>query len=114
MNRADERALAWALADTAGPRLSVEARVRLNMEIGAGELDVAITNLMAFYGRTGTAIPRDLAVALNAWIFGYTGSPAEAHLHQLVNRIPLQSADVQRRLLAKPALRSARVDSRIS
>ena len=114
MNRVDERALAWTLVDTAGPRLSIEARVRLNTEIGAGELDVAITHLLAFCGRTGTAIPRGLAAPLNAWIFGYTGTPAEAHLRQLMSRIPLQSADIQRHSLAKRALRSTRVDSRVS
>ena len=52
--------------------------MRLNAEIGAGELDVAITHLLAFCGRTGTAIPRDLAAPLNAWIFGDMGTPAEA------------------------------------
>ena len=44
MNRVDERARAWTLVDTAGPRLSIEARARLNTEIGAGELDVAISS----------------------------------------------------------------------
>ncbi|OPX12339.1 hypothetical protein [Mycobacterium sp. AT1] len=88
MNRADERALAWELVDGAKLSPSTGARVRLNMMIGAGELDSAILELLTLYAHTGTALSGELLVALEAWVFGYTGAPAEAELRHLLDQIP--------------------------
>lgn len=88
MNRADERALAWDLADAAAPYLSTAARVRLNMMIGAGEFDGAVLELLAFYAHTGTAISGGLFNALEAWVFGYTGTAAGERLRLLMDRVP--------------------------
>jgi hypothetical protein len=85
MNRADERALAWALADAAAPYLPREARVRLSMKIGAGELDGAIVDLLTFYGHTETRISLELIAPLDVWIFGYRGPAAD-------QRNPIQQA----------------------
>jgi hypothetical protein len=95
MNRADARVLAWSLVDAASRYLSAGARASLNMKIGAGELDSAIIEMLTFFGDTKTAIARDLAVNLDAWIFGYTGTPAEGRFRKLLARIPLQDSDSQ-------------------
>lgn len=90
MNRAEERVLAWALADAAAPFLTAEVRVGVNAKIGAGELDGAIVDVLTLLGRAGATISRDLATQLSLWLAGYLGAPVEAQLRGLVERIPLQ------------------------
>jgi hypothetical protein len=93
MNRADERTLAWALVDAAGPRLPVVTRARLTMMIGAGELAEAIVDLLTTYASSRIAMSRELLLQLNAWTFGYEGTPAAASLQRLVERISKQPSD---------------------
>lgn len=58
MNRAEERVLAWALADAAAPFLTAEVRVGVNAKIGAEELDGAIVDVLTLLGRAGATISR--------------------------------------------------------
>ena len=90
MNRADERALAWALADAAAASLPVEARVQLNIKLGAGELTSAITDLLTFYAGSETPISLELIGALDVWIGGYQGTDVEPVLRRSFDRIPLR------------------------
>ena len=53
-----------------------------------GELDGALIELLRFCGDAKTVLPRELLRRVDGWIFGYTGTPAETQLRELLNRIP--------------------------
>ena len=58
MNRTDEGALAWALADSAKVFLKPADRARMCAKIGAGEQGSAIKHLLVFYSNTDRATVR--------------------------------------------------------
>jgi hypothetical protein len=87
VNRGEEQALAWALADSAAPLLSRKARTWLCAQIGAGELLSAITEVLGVYGRSNAEMPTELAESVAAWLLGYQGSDSEPGLLRLVARI---------------------------
>jgi hypothetical protein len=68
MNRADEGALAWALADWATAFLNPADRAWLCAKIGAGEQDSAITDLLTFYANTDAELPRELVTSIDLGI----------------------------------------------
>jgi hypothetical protein len=74
MNRAEQTSFAWALADVAKPFIRKDARAWLHAEIGAGDLEIAITNLLSGFLRTNRRLPLELDTQLRAWIAGYSGS----------------------------------------
>lgn len=87
MNRADEGALAWALADSAMVFLKPADRAQLCAKIGAGEQGSAIKDLLIFYSNTDTELPCELAARIRAWIQGYEGSDSEPILRRMYDRI---------------------------
>jgi hypothetical protein len=87
MNRADEGALAWALADSATALLKPADRAWLCAKIGAGEQGSAIRDLLMFYANTHAELPSKLAGPIRAWIQGYVGSDSEPILRQIYDRI---------------------------
>jgi hypothetical protein len=107
MNRAEERILAWALVDAAAPYLSGETRTGLNMTIGAGELESAITDLLTFFADGDAVIDGGLFLKLDAWIFGYKGTPVEGQLRDLLERIPVQLNGSHARRAVRAAHQSA-------
>lgn len=60
MNRTDEGALAWALADSAKVFLKPADRARMCAKIGAGEQGSAIKHLLIFYSNTDAELPCEL------------------------------------------------------
>jgi hypothetical protein len=111
MNRADEGALGWALANSATGFLRPGARAWLCAKIGAGEQESATRDLLTFYANSSNAeLPRELAAPIRAWIRGYVGSDSEALLRRLYDRIKVSdttqvtdqtSTFTRRRLVAK-------------
>ena len=120
MNRADEGALAWALANSATGLLRPGARAWLCAKIGAGEQGSAIRDLLTFYANNSKAeLPCELAAPIRAWIRGYVGSDSEPLLRRLYDRIKVSdtaqvtqtSAFTRRRLVAKRSDHAMRVRS---
>ena len=111
MNRADEGALAWALANSATGLLRPGARAWLCAKIGAGEQASAIRDLLTFYANNSKAeLPCELAAPIRVWIRGYVGSDSEPPLLRLYDRIKVSdttqvtdqtSTFTRRRLVAK-------------
>ncbi|MDT5362561.1 MAG: hypothetical protein QOC69_4323 [Mycobacterium sp.] len=110
MNRADEGALAWALAKSAAGFLRPGARAWLCAKIGAGEQENAITDLLSFYANSDAELPSELAAPIRAWIRGYTGSDSEPLLRRFYDQITVSatiqmtdqtSAFTQHRLITK-------------
>src|ERR1700737_2827843 len=111
MNRADEGALAWALANSATGFLRPGARAWLCAKIGAGEQESGIRDLLTFYANNNKAeLPCELAAPIRAWIRGYVGSDSEPLLRRLYDRIKVSdttqvtdqtSTFTRRRLVAK-------------
>jgi hypothetical protein len=111
MNRADEGALAWALANSATGFLRPGARAWLCAKIGAGEQEGAIRDLLSFYANSSKAeLPCELAGPIRAWIRGYVGSDSEPLLRRLYDRIKVSdttqvtdqtSTFTRRRLVAR-------------
>lgn len=91
MNRADEGALAWALANSARAFLRPGARAWLCAKIGAGEHESAIRDLLSFYANGEAQLPRELAPPIRAWIRGYVGSDSEPTLRHLYDRISVSA-----------------------
>jgi hypothetical protein len=87
MNRAEELALAWALADAATTLLRPDARTWLCAKIGAGEQESAIMDLLAVCARSRAELPPELAASVQTWIRGYAGSDTEPILRRLVDAI---------------------------
>jgi hypothetical protein len=87
MNRADEGALAWALANSAAGFLRPGARAWLCAKIGAGEQESAIGDLLTFYANSNAELPCELAAPIRAWIRGYVGSDSEPLLRSLYDQI---------------------------
>jgi hypothetical protein len=87
MNRAEQASLAWALADAARPILRKDSQAWLHAEIGAGDLETAIADLLLGFVRTNTALPDELTARLGAFIVGYSGSPHGMELQRLVDCI---------------------------
>jgi hypothetical protein len=110
MDKAHELVLAWALADSAAEHLSAEARVRLCTKIGAGELDSAIGELLAFFAHTQAELPDDLAASLRVWIRGYAGTERGPALLQLYHRIRVSAGTQTSR--SEPAAKSRRLVAR--
>jgi hypothetical protein len=122
MNRADEGALAWALADSATAFLKRADRVRLCAKIGAGEQSSAIEDLLLFYANTDAELPCELAARVRAWIQGYAGTDNGANLRDIYDRISVSATNnarhqrpeaeahrSPRRLPAKRSAHAARV-----
>ena len=110
MNRADEGALAWALANSVTRFLRPGARSWLCAKIGAGDQDRAIRDLLTFYANSKLELPYELAGPIRAWIRGYVGSDSEPLLRRLYDRIKVSdttqvtdqtSTFTRRRLVAK-------------
>jgi hypothetical protein len=87
MNRADEGALAWALANSATGFLRPGARAWLWAKIGAGEQGSAIRELLTFYANSNAELPCELAASIRVWIRGYVGSDNEPFLRRLYDQI---------------------------
>ena len=87
MNRADEIALAWALADSATAFLKPADRAWLCAKIGAGEQGSAIRDVLVFYANTHVELPSQLAGPIRLWIQGYVGSDSEPILRRIYDRI---------------------------
>jgi hypothetical protein len=87
MNRADEGALAWALANSVTRFLRPGARAWLCAKIGAGDQDRAIRDLLTFYANSKVELPDELAGPIRAWIRGYVGSDSETLLRRLYDQI---------------------------
>ena len=92
MNRAEEVSLAWALTTAASAFVPEPARLWLCAKIGAGEPENAIMDTLAFYARTNSELPVELAVPVRAWIRGYAGSDREPILRRLVAEIRVAAA----------------------
>jgi hypothetical protein len=87
MNRAQESALVWALADCASAHLHQQARARLCVKIGAGEQEGVMMDLLQWYARNNIELPSGLADGVRSWIGGYSGSDYEPLLRSLLDRI---------------------------
>jgi hypothetical protein len=121
MNRADEGDLAWALADSATTFLNRVDHARLCTQIGAGEQDSAIRDLLTFYANTYAELPHQLAAPIRAWIDGYAGTDNEPAFRRIYERInvsatisigqqpPVDLHHPPGRLIAKRSQRSARI-----
>jgi hypothetical protein len=110
MNRARELSFVWALADWAVEYMTPDARVRLCTKIGAGEMDSAIADLLAFYSNSQVELPYELAAPIREWIQGYAGTVREPDLMRRYDRIrvaivtpttPAESAVKARPLVAR-------------
>jgi hypothetical protein len=106
MNRVDERALAWALADSATGFLKCGDRALLCAKIGAGEQDSAIRDLLVFYANTGAELPSTLAAQVRTWIQGYAGSESEPILRRVYDRISVSATSKGRQRTEAEAHRS--------
>jgi hypothetical protein len=93
MNRTDEGALAWDLADSASVFLKPAYRARLCAKIGAGEQDSAIKDLLTFYANTDAELPCELAARVRTWIQGYARSDNEPILRRIYDRISVSATN---------------------
>lgn len=119
MNRTDEGALAWALADSATSYLKPAARAWLCAKIGAGEHESAIKDLLVFYASADAELPCQLAGPIREWIHGYAGTDSEPTPQHLYDQITVSTAANQqrrvehhyrpRRLIAQRSQRIARI-----
>jgi hypothetical protein len=92
VNLVDERALAWALLDSATAFLKPAYRAALCAKIGAGERYKAIRELLASFANTQAEMPFELAAPTRKWIQGYAGSDSEPILRNVYDRIQLSVA----------------------
>jgi hypothetical protein len=104
VNRTDEGALAWALADSASKFLDPVKRAWMCAKIGAGEHGNAIRELLALYANTRSELPCELATPLQAWIRGYAGSESEPILQHMYDRISVSVEKAASRELAEAEL----------
>lgn len=90
LNRFDQRALAWSLAEIATPYLSSEWRLWLCAAIGAGELEGALIALLDRCAELDIALPDNVSEHVHNWLAGYAGTdlakkfalyPASAQYH---------------------------------
>lgn len=108
MNRADEGALAWALADSATTFLSSIDHAWLCTKIGVGEWDSAIRDLLVFYANTDAELPCELAAQIRAWIQGYSGSDSEPILRHIYDQISVSVTNTANSQRPEDAHRSPR------
>lgn len=92
MNRGDEEALAWVLANSTKAWLPPGPRAWICAKIGAGEQESAIRDVLTFYANSEVALPRELAAPLRTWILGYAGSDSDRILRHLYGRINVAAA----------------------
>jgi hypothetical protein len=92
MDRTEEAALAWALADSTAEFVDPNVRAWLCAKIGADEKATAISELLACYARSDAELPYDLATRVLAWIRGYRGTDNEQILRGLLDQIRIARA----------------------
>jgi hypothetical protein len=87
MNRAEEAALACALAESTTAFLHPNIRAWLWAKIGAGDSADAIRDLLTCYARSNAELPHEMATRVHTWILGYAGSDSEASLRALLSKV---------------------------
>lgn len=89
MDRAAEVTFAWALLHAARGFLDQTAHSWLCAQLGAGETQVVIRDLLTGFVSSSTALPRAIAPSLWSWLDGFHGSDAEADLRDIAARLRL-------------------------
>ena len=92
MDRAQEFVIVWALLDDAGVFLDAAIRVKLCIQIGAGEYRETITDLLQHFTAADAAMSPALSASLRPWLKGFVGSDYETPLRNLVGRIRVSAS----------------------
>jgi hypothetical protein len=79
--------LAWALAVRCGPHLQSAHRALVYVYIGAGETALAITALLRAFDGRSLRLPSELRGPMRRWVYGYAGTPMEAQVRELTDRL---------------------------
>lgn len=110
--RDDQRQLAWTLIDLMRPQLPRRMRIDLVVMIGAGEIECAIMDLIAYGTQIDIEVPDSLVDSLHDWARGYRGTPLERMLRVRINAFLISSEQParSRRTPASPTLRRRRVE----
>lgn len=82
MTRADQVSLAWALFDATSKVIDADTRVWVCTNIGAGDEDSAICDLLNGVARRGQTIPGDLLPAVRRWMLCFPDKLTEPHLRR--------------------------------
>jgi hypothetical protein len=93
MNSAEQASFAWALADIVKPFIHEDALPWLHAEIGAGDLEAAITSVLNALLRAKRRLPREFNSRLREWIAGYSGCEVEGRLHWVADQVASWAID---------------------
>ena len=91
MNRAEECAFAWALADVATAFVDENTKVHICVRLGAGEYRDTITTLLECFARSAMAVPPALSASLWSWVNGFVGSDFETSLRELASKVRISA-----------------------
>ncbi|BBY73165.1 hypothetical protein MPRF_00640 [Mycolicibacterium parafortuitum] len=91
MNRAEECAFAWALADLATAFVDESTKNQICVRLGAGEYRDTITALLECFARSAMSVPPALSASLWAWVNGFVGSDFETSLRDLASKVRISA-----------------------
>ena len=105
MDRAAEVTFAWALLHAARGFLDDTAYSWLCAQLGAGETQVVIRDLLAGFVSSSTALPGAIAPSLWSWLDGFHGSDAEMDLRDIAARLRMTEPGAADAATSGPAAR---------
>lgn len=79
--------LAWELADIVGDGVPVDDRHSLYITLGLGEISAAIRNLLVHVVEQRILLPTEIFLDVKTWAQGYEGSPDDAWVSSLLDRV---------------------------
>ena len=85
--------MAWSLVDAVKSCLTDYERTIVFVELGCGEIYLAIKRILTALLSTRMAVPVAILSKLTSWLNGYAGSPEEPQLRMMLAVIRLQQSE---------------------
>jgi hypothetical protein len=82
--------MAWMLAMAADACLAGQERTKVFVELGCGEHHLAIERILFALVSNRVPLPVAISAKLASWLDGYTGSPEEPFLREMLGQIATQ------------------------
>jgi hypothetical protein len=85
--------MAWSLVDAVGSCLTGYERTITFVELGCGEIHLAIRRILSVLLSARMVLPAEILAKLTAWLNSYVGSPEEPELRLMLGIIRLQQSE---------------------
>jgi hypothetical protein len=85
--------MAWSLVDAVKSCLSDYERTVVFVELGCGEIYLAIKRILTALLSTRMTLPVAMLSKLTSWLNGYAGSPEEPQLRMILAIIRMQQSE---------------------